>query len=139
MSHSMKPEDFWGLDNSPEQVLADENLRAQEHLWETLLQALKESGRSVDDVASRLGIPADLVESISKGRVDVSLSDLREYAYAVDAFISYRVTSRYTSNLETYRRSLAEVPQHWHGTTAAHREDDSPAESALRALKLTHG
>ncbi|MFE4834456.1 hypothetical protein ACFRAU_07220 [Arthrobacter sp. NPDC056691] len=137
MSHVNEAADIWGLENpTPEQALADDNLRAQEHLWESLAVALRDSERSIEDVAARLGIPADLAEDISNGRVDVSLSDLREFAYAIDAFVTYRVSSRYTSNLENYRRSLANVPQHWHRS-----HQSSPAETVFNTMveKLASG
>lgn len=128
----------WDMDaDTAEQSLADDNLHAQDHLWESLRLALRDSGRSLDDVASRLGISVDLVRAIGEGRIDVSLSDLREYAYAVDAAVTYRVSSRYTSNLENFRRSLGGVPEHWH---RSRDEDTLQADSVLRrAEKLSSG
>ncbi|MDT0169566.1 hypothetical protein [Pseudarthrobacter sp. BRE9] len=120
----------WDTDSGDvAQSLADDNLQAQGHLWEALRGALVASGLSYEDVASRLGIDVDLVRAISGGRVDISLSDLREYAYAVDASITYRVIPRYSHYLETFRQLLSE--KHWHDSHSDNVQFDRRTLEAL--------
>lgn len=105
--------DPWDLDDpSVEQSLADDNLQSQGTLWDLLNKARQESGRSDEDVARLLNVPLELLEAVEGGRVNVTLSDLREYAYAIDALISYRVVSRYSEKLEAHRTDITQKP--WH-------------------------
>lgn len=105
--------DIWDLDDpSVEQSLADDNLDSQAHLWELLAKARLESGKSDDEVAQILGVSTELLSAIEGGRINLTLSDLREYAYSIDALVSYRVISRYSEKLEGHRADISNKP--WH-------------------------
>ena len=72
---------------------------------------------------------SDLVRAIEDGRVNVSLSDLREYAYSIDALVTYRVVSRYSEKIEDHRRMLATSnAKPWHSHNEGSQKQDSASK-----------
>ncbi|UKA57510.1 helix-turn-helix domain-containing protein [Arthrobacter sp. FW306-2-2C-D06B] len=139
MSRISHPVDAWaGIDDDAAQSLADDNLGAQEHLWESLAAARRASGLTDEQVAERLGVTAELANAIGEGRIDITLGDLREFAYAVDAVVAYKVSPRYTTTYDTFRRSLVgELP--WHTPSQEEHGDDDEVNVRRRAEMLTGG
>ncbi|WP_284752635.1 hypothetical protein [Arthrobacter sp. efr-133-R2A-120] len=136
MSRTANPVHDWQSDDDAAQSLADVNLGAQEHLWEALSAARVDSGLTHEQVATRLGVTAELAKAIGEGRIDVTLGDLREFAFAVDAVVAYKVSPRYSTTFDAFRRSLGELP--WYSPThSGHGHDE---ENVLhRAEMLTGG
>lgn len=90
-------------------VLAEDNLHCQELLFHELAAARVESGASIEEVADCLGIPVDVALAVEDGRVELTLADLRQYAYAVGALVSYRVRPAYV-------RELGDLPTPGHSS-----------------------
>lgn len=95
--------------------LAEDNLHNQDQLFHDLVSARLQSGKSVDEVAACLGISVDVVHALEDGRVELTLADLRQYAYAVEALLSYRVRPNYVRELNSLTASLhaADSSSHW--------------------------
>lgn len=72
--------------------IATENLNSQVALIEALRQSRIDSGISLDEAAHTLGISVSLLEAVEGFRVDLSMTDLRQYAYACNAVIEYSVS-----------------------------------------------
>ena len=71
--------------------LAKANLDNQVALIGELRQARIDAGISIEQAAETLGIAPSLVEAVEGFRVDLTLTDLRQYAYACNAVIEYVV------------------------------------------------
>lgn len=71
--------------------LAQKNLDSQIALIQSLRQSRISSGISVEQAAETLGIATSLLEAVEGFRVDLSMTDLRQYAYACNAVIEYEV------------------------------------------------
>lgn len=71
--------------------LAQKNLDNQITLIQALRQSRIESGISVEKAADTLGVSVSLVEAVEGFRVDLSMTDLRQYAYACNAVIEYSI------------------------------------------------
>jgi len=76
---------------NPAHRLMTANLLAQEALIKSLRDARVTAGLTVEEVAARLGVGVEIVQQVEAHEYDMSLTELRQYAYAVDAFIEYDV------------------------------------------------
>ena len=85
--------------NSPTQRLARELLDNERELFEALVACRQTSRLSIEEVADRMGIPADDVRGIESGHRDIHLSTLRRYAHAIRGRIDFHVTPLQTSSL----------------------------------------
>jgi len=90
---------------SPEQKVAEENWHAQKRLFLDLNEARLASGRSNEEIARKLLWDTEKLNSVLDGQVDLSLSDVRELGYAVNAVISYRVVPDSSQRLD--------IPVNW--------------------------
>lgn len=72
--------------------LAVVNATAQEALTEGLHNAFLKSGRSLEDVADQLRVAPEIVEAALRGVRDLTLTEIRLLALAVNAFVRYQVT-----------------------------------------------
>lgn len=73
--------------------LATANYESQEWLTRELHGAFLTSGMTVRELASELDLPPEVAKAWLSGDVDLSLSDLRHLATAMDAHVTYRVES----------------------------------------------
>lgn len=73
-------------------AIADRNLHAQTGLLAALTAVRTGNGMSVEVVAGILEVEPAVVESIEEGRLEMNLTELRQYAYAVGAVVEYDVT-----------------------------------------------
>jgi transcriptional regulator with XRE-family HTH domain len=71
--------------------LSQENLDNQRKLISNLKINRLASGISLEQAAHTLGVSADLLDAVEGFRVDLSMTDLRQYAYACNAVIEYEV------------------------------------------------
>lgn len=71
--------------------LATINYEAQEWLTRELHSAFQMSGLSVEELATALDLPIETARQWLSGDVDLSMSDLRHLATALDAHVTYRV------------------------------------------------
>ena len=111
--------------------LAEDNLQSQDQLFHDLVNARKQSGKSVAQVAECLGVSVDVVRALEEGRVEITLADLRQYAYAVEALVSYRVRPNYIRDLGVLTASLHTLD------SAAHWIDfSSPAVPAWKSPQV---
>lgn len=69
------------------------NLNHQVKLINDLRQARIDAGISLEEAAEKLGITVSLLEAVEGNRVELSLTDLRQYAYACNAVIEYQVNT----------------------------------------------
>jgi|GEM_PF-5667873 hypothetical protein len=77
---------------SDEQIaLAASNYEAQVWLVGALKRAFKMSGLSIEDLALELDLDLETATGWIHGDVDLTLSELRHLANAVDAKVAYRV------------------------------------------------
>jgi transcriptional regulator with XRE-family HTH domain len=70
---------------------AETNLHAQEALFEAICTEQADSGRTINDVAERLGISTAEVEDALRGRTDLTLTELRLLSIACDVVVTYSV------------------------------------------------
>ena len=91
--------------------VAMQNLDTQEGLFEAIADARVSSGATVEDVAAKLGIDAAHYVEIEAGGADLTLSELRQVAFAIDAVISYSVhteaSSRFNLDFDVIMNYLA--------------------------------
>jgi transcriptional regulator with XRE-family HTH domain len=73
------------------QAIADRNVHAQTGLLAALTAVRTGKRMSVEDVAGILGVEPAVVESIEEGQLEMNLTELRQYAYAVGAVVEYEV------------------------------------------------
>ena len=78
--------------------LAEENLLAMRRMFAELASAAEARGITVSDVAESLGTDVDTAAAALSGAVDLTLSDLQELAFSVDACLSYRVVPHFTAH-----------------------------------------
>lgn len=71
--------------------ISGKNLSNQQDLIDDLKRAREENGISLEQAAQMLGIEVSLLEAVEGFRVELSLTDLRQYAYACGAVIEYSV------------------------------------------------
>lgn len=70
------------------------NLANQKGLIRDLTQARHASGRSKQVVADLLGCEVEVIDLIENFEYDMTLSEIRVYAFAVDALIEIDITPR---------------------------------------------
>lgn len=73
------------------QAIADRNLHAQTGLLAALVAVRTGKGMTMEDVAAALGVEAAAIEAVEDGRVEMNLTELRAYAFAVGAVVEYDV------------------------------------------------
>lgn len=71
--------------------ISGKNLSNQQDLINELKEARESNGISLEKAAEVLGIEVSLLEAVEGFRVELSMSDLRQYAYACGAVIEYSV------------------------------------------------
>lgn len=105
---AVSPDLGFGADGAAHQhtqaCLSDDNLSAQHRLFQDLRSAARSANISIDDVAESLGVDAGTAVAALEGAIDLSLSDLQQLCFAVDAYVTYNVTNGYSRKLdELYR------------------------------------
>lgn len=91
---------------SDEQIaLAASNYEAQEHLIRELRNAFQMSRLTLEELADELELSTEDALAWISGEVDLTLSELRHLANAVDAQVTYRVGALRTM----YASRIAEV------------------------------
>lgn len=65
----------------------------QSQLIADLQAARVQAGITAQEAAKKIGIPAEVFDDVEAGRITLNLSEIRAYAYAVDAVIEYSVTT----------------------------------------------
>lgn len=104
MSHAMNDM----VPFSDEQIaLAASNYEAQEALLDQLRRALSSRGMSVEQLAAELELPEEDAQDWIDGEVDLTLSELRQLANAVDVRLSYSVSPIAT----VWRERFAEIAE----------------------------
>lgn len=68
---------------------ADQLVRSDENLLLSLKQSRLRSGLSIETVAERMSVPAEVVEEFEKYYADPPLSQIRRYAMAVNLEVSH--------------------------------------------------
>jgi DNA-binding XRE family transcriptional regulator len=83
-----------GIDlDSPEQRRAAELIRNDREFLAALVKVRKDRGLTQEDVAARLGVTQPTVAAFERQESDPKLSTLRRYAQAVEALVTYVVTT----------------------------------------------
>lgn len=73
------------------QLVSDVNYSLVEDLITSLSEAREASGLEPLDVAKVLGVPTEMISEIESGEYDLSLDELREFLYAIDAIGSFKI------------------------------------------------
>ncbi|PSS43662.1 hypothetical protein C6401_11070 [Arthrobacter woluwensis] len=63
-------------------------------MLDELINAREAAGKSADDVAEYLGVTVDQVEEVESGQYELNLTELRQWALAVEAIVEIRVFNR---------------------------------------------
>lgn len=91
-------DEILGIDpHSSTQQLARELLDNEHELFRALVRQREASRLSIEEVAGRMGIPAEDVRGIESGHRDLHLSTLRRYAHAIRSRVDYQVTPMQTT------------------------------------------
>lgn len=93
-------------DESISQLVSEANYSYQLRLVEALKVARSESGRSLQEVADLLGAPQELVRDIESNDYEMNLSELRQFAFAVDSVIEFRVHAGAAAALTSVQRII---------------------------------
>ncbi|WP_157365102.1 helix-turn-helix domain-containing protein [Arthrobacter sp. QXT-31] len=73
------------------QLVSDANNSSQHKLLMDLAKARMMRGLTVQKVAELLGATTEIVEDIESGDYEPNLTELRQYAYAIEAVVEFRV------------------------------------------------
>lgn len=90
-------------------TVASMNLEAQHQLFTMLNAAVRASGQTPEEVADRLGVETYVVHEILDGDRDMTLTEIRHFAFSVDACVTYRVTPRMTSTLVAMSKAVTQI------------------------------
>jgi DNA-binding XRE family transcriptional regulator len=71
----------------------------QARLIADLRAARVEAGISSEDAAKTLGIPREVFDDVEAGRINLNMTEIREYAWVVGAVIEYSVTKASSSEI----------------------------------------
>lgn len=83
----------WALrEPTIQEALAIRNLNKQTKLISLLKKARQTANLTVSQVAEKLAVKAETVESIENGSYPITLAEMRLYALAIGAEIDYVVT-----------------------------------------------
>lgn len=124
------------------QLVSDANNGYQSHLLKQLHNARRSRGRTVEEVAKLLGTDAAVVEDIESGDYEPNLTELRQYAWAIEAVIEYRVHACAGVSLSQYRFALmtsALVEEVWAPGGEIPWSDESSATSLTAVVKIVEG
>lgn len=81
-----------GFADSAQGVVADGFIElTQAKLIADLQAARVEAGISSEDAAKRLGIPREVFDDVEAGRINLNMTEIREYAWVVGVVIEYSV------------------------------------------------
>lgn len=86
-------------DSSSAEVVSDLNNLAQMQLVSQLQAAREARKLTRSQVAECLGATEEMVEDIEMGHYELNLSELRHYAFAIDAVVDYRVRPNFSAFL----------------------------------------
>lgn len=86
-------------DSSSAEVVSDLNNLAQMQLVSQLQAAREAKKLTRIQVAECLGATEEMVEDIEMGHYELNLSELRHYAFAIDAVVDYRVRPNFSAFL----------------------------------------
>jgi transcriptional regulator with XRE-family HTH domain len=89
--------------------LASMNYDAQKRLVADLGAARRAARRTLEDVADSLRVDVQTVEDLESGRRSPSMRELRLWAHAADAFVSYTVTPDITSYFGEFQAAVDSV------------------------------
>lgn len=84
--------------------LATLNYESQEWLTRALHEAFQLSSLSIEDLARQLEISVDEAREWISGDFDLTMSELRQLANAIDARVTYRVDTMYNRMDEWIRQ-----------------------------------
>lgn len=106
------------IENAPfteEQIaLAGENYESQERLFDSLRSAFSMSEISIEDLADELEISLEDAQGWIDGEFDLTLSQLRHLANAIDAHVRYQVEPLNTLYADRFEHMVrAQVPGEW--------------------------
>lgn len=110
------------------QLVSDANNASQSRLFEQLVAARLAKGVSVDDVARLLHAETSIVEDIESGDYEPNLTELRQYAWAIEAVIDFRVHACAAEPLARFRSHMMAVSvsdEVWNSTTEVSWSDMS--------------
>lgn len=82
--------------------LAAMNYEAQENLFVRLQEAFRMSELSIEEVADELGLGSEEAQDWLYGEVNLTLSQLRQLANAIDAHVTYRAGALRTKYVNRY-------------------------------------
>ena len=91
-------------------ALAASNYEAQEWLVRALGDAFVMSELTIEQLADELGLSVEEAQDWLYGEVDLTLSELRQLANAIDAHVTYRVGAIKTKYVE---RFASMSNRHW--------------------------
>ncbi len=130
----MEDTDLWAWPKSsdPRDVVAEDNQDAQTRLFFQLQEAAEEACIDVATVAKSLGVDEATAMAALHGQIDMTLSDLLQVAYSVDAHVGYSVVPNYSRKCEA---AIAppdwfEVVVDWHDEREVPRGTSKAAASA---------
>ncbi|MBT2265905.1 helix-turn-helix domain-containing protein [Rhodococcus erythropolis] len=84
---------------TPSRMLARKLSDNELELKGRLVKARINAGMSVEDVARKLGVEPAVVEGLEASDADLLLSELRHYAYAVNALVHFDVAENWTARV----------------------------------------
>lgn len=133
---------------TPSRMLADKLSENEIELKSRLVQARINAAMSVEDVARKLGVEPAIIEGFEASDADLLFSELRHYAYAINALVHFDVAENWTARISATTASAdkslfvgevepdSEPSGHWSdevGSAVWSDEFDSPV-----ALELFH-
>lgn len=93
------------------QLVSDANNSFQASLFDQLHAARIARGATVEEVARLLHADTSIVEDIESGDYEPNLTELRQYAWAIEAVIEYRVHSCAADPLAKFKSHMMTVPR----------------------------
>jgi len=100
---------FGGTAFSAEQIeLAQSNYDARLDLLRAIKKARTDSGMTFESLTVELGWELTTVKEVFDGVRDITLTDLAQLANALDASITYKVSSKVSVHLRAFRSQLDE-------------------------------
>lgn len=121
------------------QLVADINFSMVEELLRQLIAARRSSGRKPEEVARILGVSPEILKEIEGGEYDLTVDDLREYLYAIDAIGTFRITPNASKAIYSHLlKSASQAIDHmWR--ESAHDEPDARADLSKSVHFLKSG
>lgn len=84
---------------TPARMLADKLSENEIELKSRLVKARINAKMSVEDVAKKLGVEPEIIEELEASDADLLFSELRHYAYAINALVHFDLAENWTNRI----------------------------------------